>query len=108
MEGGEVDEWGGRWEFNQNQRFRLARKLPLLPITPTDPPFEREPDMAETELQRRTAAQQRGAMIGILVAVLVALAVFFYWRGTGARDARGHHPSKAAIENGAPQPKEPR
>ncbi|HEU4564057.1 MAG TPA: hypothetical protein VFS05_05400 [Gemmatimonadaceae bacterium] len=54
--------------------------------------------MAETELQRRTAAQQRGAMIGILVAVLIALGVFFYWRGTGARDARGHHPAKAAIE----------
>lgn len=57
--------------------------------------------MAETELQRRTAARQRGAMIGILVVVLIVLAVFFYWRGTGARDAQGHHPPKAAIEKGA-------
>ncbi|HEX6535530.1 MAG TPA: hypothetical protein VF041_13120 [Gemmatimonadaceae bacterium] len=37
-------------------------------------------------------------MIGILVVVLIALVVFFYWRGTGARDAEGHHPTNAEMQ----------
>ncbi len=52
----------------------------------------------ELPSERRTDAERTGVMIGIAVAVLIALAVFFYWRGTGARDANGHHPSNPATE----------
>ncbi|MDQ6887289.1 MAG: hypothetical protein M3068_08345 [Gemmatimonadota bacterium] len=33
-----------------------------------------------------------GTLVGILLVMLLALGVFFFWRGTGARDATGHRP----------------
>jgi len=43
----------------------------------------------------RTDSERAGIMIGILVSVLIALGVYFYWRGTGAR---------ALLERNAPPP----
>lgn len=38
-------------------------------------------------------AGRKGIVIGILVAVLLALLLYFYWHGTGVRDANGRHPA---------------
>lgn len=40
---------------------------------------------------------RQGVVIGILIVVLLALAVYFFWRGTGVRDANGRHPAPAAA-----------
>lgn len=44
-----------------------------------------------------TPAGRKGIVIGILVAVLLALLLYFYWRGTGVRDAAGRHPAPSAA-----------
>jgi hypothetical protein len=44
----------------------------------------------------RSEAQRKGVVIGILVAVLLLLVLYFFWRGTGVRDAEGNHPPKPA------------
>ena len=35
---------------------------------------------------------RKGVVVGILVAVLLMLLVYFYWRGTGYRDQSGRRP----------------
>ena len=37
-----------------------------------------------------------GVVIGILVVLLIALGVYFFWRGTGVTDEQGRHPSPPA------------
>lgn len=39
-----------------------------------------------------------GVMIGILVAALIAIAVYFYWHATQVRDAAGRRPAPSAVE----------
>lgn len=55
-----------------------------------------EPTEPSTPEERIAAETRRGVVIGILVVVLIALAAFFFWRGTGARDATGHTPPAPA------------
>ncbi|HJU90657.1 MAG TPA: hypothetical protein VJ672_14800 [Gemmatimonadaceae bacterium] len=37
-----------------------------------------------------------GVVIGILVVLLIALGVYFFWRGTGVQDEQGNHPRPPA------------
>lgn len=45
-----------------------------------------------------TLPARTGVMIGILVAVILALAVYFFWRGTGWRDDEGRRPAPPPRE----------
>ena len=47
--------------------------------------------MPEQEAPPATAGRT-GVAIGILVVTLLALAFYFYWRTTGARDGSGRRP----------------
>ncbi len=53
---------------------RPTRESTTAPITPTN----------------------KGVVIGILVVLLIALGVYFFWRGTGYRDEAGRRPQPAA------------
>ena len=46
-------------------------------------------DVQATPEQR---SARKGVVIGILLVVLLALAVYFFWRGTGFRDESGQRP----------------
>src|SRR5215212_6704597 len=76
---------------------------------PGDPMAERPP----TESERQPADQpvemrysdpnmpvvtpaRHGIVVGLLVVVLLALVLFFFWRGTGARDDGGQRPTPPA------------
>ena len=62
--------------------------------TPTMPESTHMTDDPQpTEASR---AARRGVVIGILLVVLLALAVYFYWRGTGYRDESGRRPPPPA------------
>jgi hypothetical protein len=51
-----------------------------------------EKRVSETESVPTTRGRT-GVAIGILVVTLLALAFYFYWRTTGARDGSGHRPA---------------
>lgn len=57
--------------------------------------------MPETEAPPATAGRT-GVAIGILVVTLLALAFYFYWRTTGARDETGRRPQGREISAAAP------
>jgi hypothetical protein len=40
-----------------------------------------------------------GVVIGILTVLLIALGVFFFWRGTGYRDQAGRRPPPPAVDS---------
>ena len=48
--------------------------------------------MSETDSTPVTRGRT-GVAIGILIVTLLALAFYFYWRTTGARDASGQRPT---------------
>lgn len=52
--------------------------------------------MPEPESAPATAGRT-GVAIGILIVTLLALAFYFYWRTTGARDASGRRPQTREI-----------
>jgi hypothetical protein len=54
------------------------------PGTPAEPPIE---------------DGHKGVVIGLLVLVLIALVIFFFWRGTGVRDDSGRHPQPTPVES---------
>ena len=68
---------------------------------------------SRTQSQRRivpdpeappATAGRTGVAIGILIVTLLALAFYFYWRTTGARDASGGRPQVREISAvGAPE-----
>jgi hypothetical protein len=49
--------------------------------------------VSETETESPPASRGRtGVAIGILIATLLAVAFYFYWRTTGMRDTDGRRP----------------
>ena len=49
--------------------------------------------VSETETESTPASRGRtGVAIGILIATLLAVAFYFYWRTTGMRDTNGRRP----------------
>lgn len=52
--------------------------------------------MPEPEAPPATAGRT-GVAIGILIVTLLALAFYFYWRTTGARDESGRRPELREI-----------
>jgi hypothetical protein len=57
----------------------------------------------ESEAPPATAGRT-GVAIGILIVTLLALAFYFYWRTTGARDETGRRPQVREISVvGAPE-----
>jgi hypothetical protein len=57
---------------------------------------QREQSVPEPETAPATAGRT-GVAIGILVVTLLALAFYFYWRTTGARDESGRPPQVREI-----------
>jgi len=54
--------------------------------------FKVERSVSETESVPTTRGRT-GVAIGILIVTLLALAFYFYWRTTGARDDSGRRPA---------------
>lgn len=54
-------------------------------------------DLSDYQPPRARSTGRTGITLGILVAVLIALLFYFFWRGTGAREPDGSRPPAPAI-----------
>lgn len=72
----------------------MAKILPFSQASLT--PYLNGAAVSEPESAPATAGRT-GVAIGILVVTLLALAFYFYWRTTGARDANGQRPQVREV-----------
>ncbi|HEU4566062.1 MAG TPA: hypothetical protein VFS05_15485 [Gemmatimonadaceae bacterium] len=54
-------------------------------------------DLSDHQPRRERSTGRTGITLGILVAVLIALLFFFFWRSTGAREPDGSRPPAPVV-----------